>query len=350
MWCGTLAEVTIKGTMRQGGQAYGEEFAEGMLGFLQTLGPDKARLAYAARCWRHIEEDAPLSAEFMQGMAEGSHLPLDHVTLLTLHEEIGHMAHCTAFVASGAATRGGQTINGQNWDFPPGCYPWVSLLRLQLAGTPRTITYQFPGLWACAGINEAGLSLMWTSTGITPLVTAEVGVPTYVLVAEVLRRETVAEAIAYLECVKLAGAFDFLLGDASGAIAVIETLPGYVWVDRSGDAMCRANHYAGSEAARLAQQVLPADGQKPNGSSARCARMAELLQHHYGTWDAATARAVLTERHGERPWLHQYPEQHDGSWDSGSMTLDSFYAVSEERAFHVCRGGFRPGAWQELSL
>ncbi len=350
MWNGTLPVISIKGTVRQGGEAYGEELEVPLMGFcLQTVKPDKARLGYAARCWRYIEKDAPISAEFMQGIAAGAHLPLEYITLLSLQEEIAHMPHCTAFVATGAATVGGETINGQNWDFTSQYHPWASLLKLQLQGTLDTLTYQYPGLWACAGINEAGLSLVWTTTAANPPVAPEVGVPTYVLVAEVLRRRTVEEAIRYIQSVKLAGAFNFLLGDAEGSVAVVEALPELVWVDQSSQAMSRANHYVGEELIRLSLQDVSGSLKDTQATAFRAGRMAQLVRQHYGNISTGVARAILTDRTGPWPWLHQYPEGEEGR-DAGMMSLDSFYAVSQDRAFHLCRGGYRPGPWQEEAL
>jgi hypothetical protein len=342
-----LSLTTLKGTVRQGGEAYGEMLATAILGYcLQEVKPDHERLAYAARSWRHIEQDAPLSAEFMRGIAAGAHLPLEYVTLLTLAEEIGHRPHCTAFVATGEATQGGRTIGGQTWDTGPHQYPWPGLLRLELQGTPHTITYHFPGIWACAGLNDAGLSLVWTTSGVFPLVTPEVGVPTYVLVAEVLRRRTVVEAICYLQGVKLAGAFIFLLGDATGAVAVVEALPGYVGVDQSGPALWRANHYLGAEAIRLSRQDITGECAF---TGPRCRRMADLVREHYGALSPAVARAILTDRLGAGPWLHQYPQMEREN-PGRHMSLDSLIAVSQDRVLHTCRGGRQPGPWQEVVL
>lgn len=91
--------------------------------------------------------------------------------------EIVHQPHCTALAAAGTATHG-TTIIAQNWDWAPQLYPWAGLLRLALRGSPRVVTYHYPGLWACAGINEHGLALMWTGGGYFPLVPPVVGLPT----------------------------------------------------------------------------------------------------------------------------------------------------------------------------
>lgn len=345
----TLEVTEIRGTACECGEAYGEAFEPLMMGFCQQeVAPDETRLAYAKRCWFHIERDAPLSAEFIRGMAAASHLSLAHVVLLTLHEEVAHMAHCTAFAAAGKATLEGNTIVGQNWDWPPSIYPWVGFLRTICEESPNTLTYNMPGLWACAGINDAGLALMWTTTGLFPPVPPEVGVPTYVMVAEILRQKTVEAAVDYVNRVKRAGTFNFLLGDAQGSVAVIEAIPGYVAVERS-ESTSRANHFFDDEIIDLTKQSVGDEVMETWATMYRSERIADLLRQHHGSITPEVARHMLLDRDGEWPWLHQYPAG-AAAVSLKAMTLDSFFAVCEERTLITCRGGREPGPWQTLSI
>jgi len=343
-----LKLTSLKGTAMQCGEAYGRIFEPLIMGFCQQgVRPDKKKLSYARKCWRHVEQCAPVSARFMRGVSAGSHLPLEHITLLTLHEEVAHMAHCTAFVACGAATRGGRTVNAMNWDWSPSLYVWPGLLRLQVKGTPAALTCHYPGLWAAAGINDAGLSLMWTSSGGGPKSRPRVGLPTYVLIAEVLRRRTVEEAVDYIRRTKRAGPFNLLLGDASGGTAVVEGMPGYLSIERSGDAMVRANHYVCEDMVRRAGQKL---SRRPTPSTvARYRQMVQLVRRQYSKITAAVARKMLTNRRGSWPWIHQFPGG-PAAQALGAMTIDSLIAVSQDRVLHTCRGGRTPGPWQAFSL
>lgn len=343
-----LAVTSFKGTLQECGQAYGEALETEILGFWQQeIRPRKEYLTYAERCWLFVQKQAPQSAEFVRGMAAGAHLPPAYITMLLLHEEFGHMPHCTAFAATGAATEDGKTINAQNWDWPPGLYPWPGLLRLDAQGTLATLTYHFPGLWAGVGLNEAGLSVFATSTGIAKVV-SEVGLPTYILVAEMLRRATVAEAIGYMRSVKLAGACNYLLADATGAIAVVETLPGHVSVDQSSEALARANHYEDAETARLAGEVV-SEGPTERGSVRRAQRMAELLEQNHGRINPSVAKTILLDRQDPWPWIHEYPGGEAGLM-APDFTLDSMFTVNQDRVFYTCRGGREPGPWQELAF
>jgi hypothetical protein len=189
---------------------------------------------------------------------------------------------------------------------------------------------------------------MWTSGGYFPRINPVVGVPTYVLISEVMRRRSVAEALEFLQSVSNAGCFIFLLGDSSGATAVVEGAPRRQAVARSPEVMVRANHYLCPEIARCVRQ--PRRFPRPRFTTQpREARMKEQVARHAGKLTAEAARRMLTSRVGDWPWLHQFPGGPEGFKLTG-MTLDSLVAVCEERALSTCRGGRKPGPWQHLTV
>lgn len=340
-----LAE--FHGNPEECGAEYGAAFEQAIMGFCkQEVSPSRQRLAYARACWRHVEKSAPSAAAFLRGMAVGARLTLEHVTLLALHEEIYHQPHCTAFAATGKATRGRQTIVAQNWDWSPALYPWPGLLRLHLAGHPRTLTYHYPGLWACAGVNENGLALMWTGGGYFPRIPPVAGVPTYAIIAEILLRGSVTEALKYLSKTRHAGCFIIFLGDAGGSTAVVEAIPGKAFVDRSGDVLRRSNHYLCRDVLACAGQTRP--DRRKSTTLQRLDRMTELLDQHRGKLTPAVTQRILTDRQGPWPWLNQFPDEKDVQL--AGMTIDSLFAVCETRTLYACRGGRTPGAWQTQTV
>lgn len=331
------------GTSAECGAAYGAEFADRMLGFAKMeLKPDRAKLSYAEKCWKHVVRSAPHATEFLEGMSAGAGIPRNILTLVTLHEEVYHQPHCTAFAVTGTSSRGGKTFIGQNWDWSPALYPWPGLLKLKRKNALRMVTYHYPGLWSCAGVNESGLGLVWTGGGYFPKVPPVVGVPTYVLIDEILQQPNVDAALDWLAGVKHAGCFIFFLGDASGATAIVEAVPGQTTLFRGGESLSRANHY-------LCQDILKCSGQKkPSKKKAttlqRADRMNELLEQYDGQFDGRAAEAVLTDRDGDWPWLNQFPggkKYHE----LAGMTIDSFYVDCQAKSFHTARGGRTPGPW-----
>ena len=109
----TLPVSEFRGSPAACGAAYGARFDSPIMGFIKAeVDPTKSRLEYAARCWKHVARSAPHAAEFLLGMSDGSGLPRDHLTMLTLHEEIYHQPHCTALVVTGNATGVGALATG----------------------------------------------------------------------------------------------------------------------------------------------------------------------------------------------------------------------------------------------
>jgi len=266
-------------------------------------------------------------------MAKGAGLTLPETTLLLLHEEIGHSKLCTAFGATGPGTRNGRPIIGQNWDWGSSLYPWSCLVRLRTSAMPRTLTYTYPGLWSAAGMNEHGLSLVWTTSGCFPKVAPKVGVPTYALIAGILTCTDCQEAIGLLARTPIAGSFNFLIADAKGEVWVIEGFSGRIELGPCENVVSRANHYECERVSRLTEQKLPRTSRKVN-SRARARRMAELVQKHHGRIDDQIAEGMLCD-HGVAPGLNicQHPKG-----KRRGMTLDSFYALPTRKEFRIARG------------
>lgn len=252
--------------------------------------------------------------------------------LLTLHEEIGHVHTCTGIGATGKGTPDGSPIIGQNWDWSSSLYPWSSLLLLRSDSMPATLTYSYPGLWAAAGMNEHGLSLVWTSSGLYPVVHGEAGIPTYALIAGILTRRTCREAIILLLNTRNAGSFIFFLADAGGEVWVIEGVPGKVRPVECVDWIARANHFETEEMRRLGKQDEPP---KLNRNSlSRATRMASLAKTHCGQITGDLVRTFLCD-HGVEPGLNicQHPAR-----PGDGFTLDSFYFLPSRREMWIARG------------
>ncbi len=329
-----LPMLELTGTARSCGRKYGALQAEMMAGFMELEGlvGGKHR-QLAAHCWREIMNWQPAIAEFMRGVAEGCERSVEEIALLSLHEEVVHSTHCTAFGAAGDATNGRGAIIGQNWDWSPRLYPWSSLLKMKTDTAPAALSYAYPGLWACAGLNEHGLSLVWTGSGYYPNVPPKVGIPTYALIAAILQQKDCGDAIRLLKRTKNAGCFIFFLADADGDVNVVEGWPESVYVSRCESVIGRANHYLSDEARRSVDQQVPMASIE-NNTVSRCNRVMELLELHKGRIDGATAQAILRD-HGVKRGLDicQHPTP-----GRESITLDSFYLLPAKRELWLARG------------
>ena len=328
----------VSGSPQDCGFAYGDSFAPLIFEFsAQEIKPSSSRLKYARNCWQCIEKDAAVSAAFIRGMSEATTIDTEHLTLLLLHEEIDQQSqfavpHCTAFAVRRSAMTD-NTIVAENWDWGPNCYYWPGLLKMKMQGSPVTLTYHYPGLWSACGINEHGLSLMWTG-GYNRPVKIAVGIPTYVLIAEILQLQTVNEAIRYLNAVNAAGAFIFLLGDATGDTCVVEVTPEGRITEKSIFPLYRANHFVHFPDKTCEGWESKSDAQ---GSIKRYNGLGKILKQT-SAMTAGEAKKILT-----RPPLFF-------KTDSTSMTIDSLVAVCEDRALWTRRGGSKPGHWQKVYI
>src|SRR5262249_9172537 len=158
--------------------------------------PRDEMLAFAGRCGKAIKDYSPSIMDELEGMAEGSELRLEEVVLITLHEEVGkggvlpRVEHCTALAAGPPDTSGGSTQVGQNWDWMASVYGVSSLLLWKRPEGPSLLAYSYPGLWVGAGLNSAGIALCWTWGDQRGIKGPRVGIPSYVLIAQMLYQDT----------------------------------------------------------------------------------------------------------------------------------------------------------------
>jgi hypothetical protein len=233
----------IAGKPRERGKQYGQKFQESIRAFLDkeiyrrytpnAKYPKDKLLVYAGQCATAIKEFSPTIMDEMEGMAEGSGLKLEELVLITLHEELVHggvlpkVEHCTPLAAGAPDTADGNSYVGQTWDWMASVFGLSSVLHWQRTEGPGVLAYAYPGLWVCAGVNAAGVGMCWvTGPGYGP--NLRVGIPAYVLCAQVLYQDSLDKAVAEVRRDKHAGTFTFLVADASGQQATLRCGPGKI--------------------------------------------------------------------------------------------------------------------------
>jgi predicted choloylglycine hydrolase len=229
----------VSGKPRERGKAYGAKFKDAIRAFLDReiyksfVGRPNAKediVRFAAACGRAIRPYSPLVAEEMEGMAEGAGLTFEEIVLITNHEELWHRGvipathHCTVFGAAPPDTEGGDTFVCQTWDWMESVYGLSSMLLWKRPEGPSVLAYAYPGLWTGAGLNSAGLALCWHSGGGDGK-EPRVGIPAYVLIAQILYQETLMAALDEARRATHAGWFVYLVGDAQGNHATVRGTP-----------------------------------------------------------------------------------------------------------------------------
>jgi isopenicillin-N N-acyltransferase-like protein len=291
----------ISGKPRERGRQYGKQFKEAIASFLKKeiysafvkpKHPTRDEmLRYAGACAREIKSYAPLIHDEMEGMAEGSELSIEQLTLITLHEELWHrgvlpkVPHCTAVAVGPAPGKPGSTYIGQTWDWMESVRNLSRMLLWKRPEGPALLAYAFPGLWVGAGMNTSGVALVWTSAGKG---NPRVGIPSYVLIAQMLYQDSLKEALQEAKRAKNAGFFTFALADGEGRLANVEGSPAELAIEETTGRLIR--HNFGSRK----MTGTPADRAAP--MNARCKRVQQLLDAHKSPSTRDALETVFADR------------------------------------------------------
>jgi isopenicillin-N N-acyltransferase-like protein len=198
---------------------------------------------------------APDLVEEVDGIAQGAGLSFEKVFLLNCFDEVGCHGpgrygaaahHCTAFAATGRATRDGTTYVGQGWDTGPSDGAWYMPIILRLVrpgGEPEALVFTHPGMVGGTGINTSGLALVWNTTSPTD---ARPGVPATFVVRKALQQPSLAPLVGAVIACPRAGGLNFIVGAPFGAVDIEVTATRYA-VTYSSTILHHANHYEAPE-------------------------------------------------------------------------------------------------------
>ena len=297
--------IVAQGDAFERGRLIGEETGERIRALLRAqeaadIGKDGLTLhkwlPQAKAFLPYIQKHASESLTEMEGVASGAGLPFDEILLLACVYE-KHMGkgadHCTAFAATGAATASGELICGQNND--ESVAPWlegamdVVIHQIDSSGQ-AVLLYTHPGIPAYMGMNSAGLCVMWMYIDNGE---RGPGVPTCILIRELLRHASLDEAVAYLKATPRAVPNNFLLAHDSEGICNVEFSPGQFRPVRDDSVLSHANHI-------LDPAMAVDDVAKGTGTRSRFDRMSQLVGGHRGRIDVALGQQMLAD-HGNAP-------------------------------------------------
>src|SRR5690348_15507871 len=166
-----LPLITVQGTPRDCGVAYGVQAAEMILANTSTylarfmaeasLEPEQVRRAGAA----YRERTADLAhriAAMLDGVAEGSGADVNELYALNARTELLYgraPSECTAIGVLDTRTANGHTLLAQNWDWHPSARPNTLLLKTVDERGFAVLALTEAGMLAKAGINSAGIGV-----------------------------------------------------------------------------------------------------------------------------------------------------------------------------------------------
>lgn len=309
---------------RQHGEAFADEIAANVERYLARFdhyGIDEdTALDLAAEFVEVVSDAAPAYGAEMQGVADGSGVPLVEVTLLNARYEVLYGAYaetaaeqdtpadgCTSFALQGDVTADGTPFLGQNWDWMPDVDVFVMDVRGE--GVADHVALTEAGIvGGKIGVNEHGISL-----SLNGLVTSADGehpfrVPYHVRFRDVLNATRLSEAVGAVLDSDRACSANVLLGSAAGEFVNLELLPeSAAYVYPEDGVLTHANHLeAATGAESQFERLLP-------DTICRAPRLRRLLEREAPGVSVDDAKAALRD-HFDRPTSicrHEDPDAPD---------------------------------------
>lgn len=242
-----LDVLELEGSPYQLGYGHGRRYADAIWRFAQErvelagseawtgrkLGRGSV-LELAERCLDAHQRFTPSGVEELEGMAAATGLSLAELIVVNGFTDFVDTVYadgrgegatpasaddCTAVLVPSGRSQNAQALLGQTWDMHASAAEHVLLFRGRPSGAPEFLTFTSVGCVGMIGMNEAGLVV-----GINNLMGGDgrPGVMWTFAVRELLRRESVAEALGLLDAIPLAGAHNYLLLDRQGNGANVE--------------------------------------------------------------------------------------------------------------------------------
>lgn len=310
----------------------------------------------------HLERYAPAMVEELRGIAEGARISFEEALLLQIRGEIVYAltppdfvatspvatssVACTAFAISGAGTKDGRTLVGQNWDYAVDLDSGIMhLLHVTPEDGPRQLMLTYAGLTSFIGMNSAGVANFLNSL---PWGWCKVGIPHYPVCWRIYRERELAGVRRVLEATDTVQAENHLLADGSGHYADAELTPqGVSWIDDRDGFLVHTNHYLAEPNASN-----PNLGATVADSLTRRARLGSMIAEHYGTIDLSLLHGFLSDHENYPTSICRHEGMPDGTPEGPKIgwTAASLIAVPEQGLMYICVGNPCQGEYVEYQV
>ena len=252
-----LVEVTVGGEPEALGAAHGEGlrdviaevYAWRMGEIVAATGEaEEDVLARAARYRAAADRGAPDLVREVHGIGRGSGLGFERAFFLQVATEVslepvgGAASGSAGCSAIGIAGNPGGPVVAQNWDQPAASAGKQVVLRLRPTGKPEILQFAHAGVLGYIGLNDRGLGHVGNQL-YTSLPGRVDGLTQYFVNRRLLEFDDLPSALAWLTATPVASTCNYLIGDASGALADIELGGGRATIQAQGPALSHTNHY-----------------------------------------------------------------------------------------------------------
>jgi len=283
-----------------------------------------------------IKEYSPKIFEEIQGIADGSKRKLEEIIMIHMHEErSGFSSHnCTTYASTGQASADYKTYIGQTWDISQNLCETANafLLKKSLKNDPDVLAYTYAGMLAGAGINSEGISLVWNSV---PRLDIKVGVPTYIIIAEILRQKKMGDALTAIFRAQRAGCFNFLIADHED-IYNVEATPNDVDISYSDSYFAHTNHYT-SHKFKDKQSIADVAKEYSASTILRQNKMNRMLKENYGDIDLEKCKDFMRDHLNHPESICRHPDPKIAS-EKRIITCSSFVIIPSQKEIWITNG------------
>lgn len=291
----------------------------------------------------HVRKHIPYIKEYskeifkeLQGIADGSDKLLEEIIMIHIHEEkSGFSSHnCTTFAATGRATLNQETFIGQTWDISKNLCENTGafLLKERINDSLDILAYTYAGMLSGAGMNSKGISLVWNSV---PRLGIKIGVPTYIIIAEILRQEKIGDALASIFRAKRAGCFNFLISDET-EIYSIEASPNDVDISYSDSYFAHANHFL-SDRLKEKQDIEKVAKEYSASTVIRQNRINRMLREKAGSIDLEGCKDLMYDHVNHPESICRHPDPNKAK-DKRIITCSSFVMRPSNKELWITNG------------
>jgi len=332
-----LSTLELSGGAFERGQVYGARFKPLIArnveelwykGFEGKVSKDQL-IRHAKRYAPFIEDYSAEIAEELRGIADGSGRSYEEIVMVNADEEKkafgGNL--CTAFAATGSATKDGRTYLGQNWDTPESLWwdgEFGQLITVKRKEGVNILDYTNPGILASAGVNSNGIGICWNTV---PRLDLKIGVPTYIIVAEVLKQKTIGDALNAVIRAERAGCFNFVIADET-ELYDIEATPTDIDIAYSDEYIAHANHFVSQKF--YSKQKIPNDDIGMASTIVRQNRMNTLIKQKLGHIGLEEGKEFLRDHVNYPAGICRHP--------NAGLSLDSWVISPADREIWIAHG------------
>jgi isopenicillin-N N-acyltransferase-like protein len=236
--------IRVAGTPIERGRGYGSQARDRVQRSLAAY--EVAFAHYQGWDWRRVTEEAkrfeePIAEydgrylEEIAGIAEGAGADYADILALNVRTEVifsaraaaaSHLpAECTSFALLPSASREGETLIGQTWDWMLHAFETVVTLDVEQPEAPSFVTVVEAGLLAKTGMNSAGVGLV-TNALVTAADVGEPSVPYHIVLRAILDSETIVDALRTIQRQPRASSANYMIAHSDGLAIDVEAAPG----------------------------------------------------------------------------------------------------------------------------